>query len=249
MHSKALKIKGLHGCIDTPENSTQIKGVIIIVPCFTCENTLQGLLKISEILTQRGYATVRIDMTGIGRSLGDFSNLTIEDHINDVVKFTAYVKENISDNIILVGHCIGGLINILANEILPVKGIITLSTPYNAHAYDFDRMNLDDSLDSRFSKININDHVIIIRKDYMGNFNQSILIDTLNKMNTPLLSVFFEDDETLSSEDSLDILKNTQSNIETISLSQVSHFMDSDIESYYIGNLIDIWAQNKLNMI
>ena len=95
MNTQSITIGNRYGYSDMPENYINIKGVIIMVPCFTCEGTLNGLTKISEILNERGYATLRIDMSGVGRSTGEFSSQTIDSHVEDLVLFTQYIKENI----------------------------------------------------------------------------------------------------------------------------------------------------------
>lgn len=249
MNTQSITIGNRYGYIDMPENYIQIKGVIIMIPCFTCEGTHNGLIRISELLNERGYATLRIDMSGVGRSTGEFSSQTIDSHVEDLVLFTQYVKENISEDIIFVGHDIGGLIGILANEISPVVGIITLSTSFSFDYYDFTGKNIDNFEHPDLFKININDNTTIVRKDYMGIIDENMIHGILDESRTPLISVFFEEDDQISYEKSMEILKSTHSNIETILLSEVTRFMDTDIESYYVGNLIDIWAQNKLNTI
>ena len=141
------------------------------------------------------------------------------------------------------------MIGILANEISPIEGIITLSTSFNFDYYDFTGKNIDNFEHPELFKINVNDNTTIVRKDYMGIVDETLIHGILDHTRTPVMSVFFEEDDQISYEKSMEILKSTHSNIETILLSQVTRFMDTDIESYYVGNLIDIWAQNKLNTI
>ncbi len=249
MNTQSITIGNLYAYIDRPENYVNIKGAIILIPCFSCEGTLNGLIRISEILNERGYASLRIDMSGVGRSTGEFSSQTIDTHVEDLILFTQYVKENISEDIIYVGHDIGGLIGILANEISPVQGIITLSTSFNFDSYDLSNKNIDDFNHPELFKINVNDNTTMVRKDYMGKIDENSIHKILDHTKTPIISVFFEEDDTVSYEKSMEILNSTHSNIETILLNRVTRFMDTDIESYYVGNLIDIWAQTKINRI
>lgn len=250
MRTSTIHLGEIKGYLDMPEGYSRVKGAIIMIPCFTCVGTLDGLIQISDILTERGYATLRIDMTGVGESSGDFSQLTIQDHIADAVRFTEYTALNISGDIILVGHGIGGVIGILANREMPVKGIITLSTPFDDNSYDFDRMDLSERRLDRLAEVFINDNNILVRKDFMGDIDQAAILSAIEACTTPILSVFFEEeDETVPYLKTMDLIRMIRSPIETLLLKRVTHFMDSPIESYYVGNLIDIWSQNKLNLI
>jgi esterase/lipase len=250
MNTQTITIGNAHGYVDLPKRSAQPKGVIIILPCFTCVGTLKGLLQVSEILTERGYATIRIDMTGIGLSPEEFSSQTILTHIEDAVQFAQYAEAHISSDIIFVGHGIGGLVGIFANDIHKVKGLITLSTGFHDNAYAFEQIALTDFSHPELAKIAINDNTVIVRKDFMSGVDERLIVEKLNTCSVPVLSVFFEEqlqdqiyDRTIA------IFEQTRSNIETLVLNSVTHFMDSEIESYYVGNLIDIWSQNKLNAL
>jgi putative redox protein len=250
MSTRTISIGELKGYIDSPDHYARIRGVIIMIPCFTCVGTLDGLKNISDILTDRGYATLRIDMSGVGLSKGDFSQQTIHNHVTDLIKFTDYAATEISSDIIYVGHGIGGVIGIIANETNPVKGIITLSTPLDNGSYDFRRLNLDNYESPTLAKVFINDNTIFVRKDYMDGLTETQIIEMIDHCMTPVLSIFFEEeDESVPYKKTMNLIKTMHSPIETLLLKKVTHFMDTDIESYYIGNLIDIWAQNKLNVI
>ncbi len=250
MTTRTITIGELKGYIDSTDQYARIRGVIIMIPCFTCVGTLDGLENISGILTERGYATIRIDMSGVGQSKGDFAQQTIRNHVDDLIKFTNYAVDNISRDIIYVGHGIGGVIGMIANETNPVKGIITLSTPLDNSSYDFHNLNLDNYESPTLAKVFINDNTILVRKDYMDGLDETQIIEIIDRCNTPILSIFFEEeDEAVPYKKTMDLIKSMHSPIETLLLKKVTHFMDTDIESYYIGNLIDIWAQNKLNAI
>ena len=250
MTTRIINIGELKGYLDSPSQVARILGVIIMIPCFTCDGTLNGLKKISDILTERGYATLRIDMSGLGLSKGEFESQTIRNHIDDLVKFTDYAASNISSDIIFVGHGIGGVISIIASGSVPVKGIITLSTPFDDESYDFNRLNHENYENPNLARVLINDNDVIVRKDFMDGIDQMQILEALDRCKTPVLSIFFEEEnETVPYDKTMQLIKSMQSPIETILLKKVTHFMDDDIDSYYIGNFIDIWAQNKLNII
>jgi esterase/lipase len=248
MHSKPVPLNQIAATMDLPEQGSPLKGVILLVPCFTCESTLRALLSIAHTLTQRGYATLRLTLSGSEAAAEDISGESFKRHLEEVVSLADYARENISKDLIIVGHCLGGLISLFAEEQLQIKGLFTLGTSFDMNNYDFEKRGLEED-DHHVITMKINEHLVRIHRDYMGDLDQEAILDRLNQLRCPLMTVFFEEDETLDYSSSQQILKSTQKAVETILLNQITHLMDSENESYYIGNLIDMWAQTKLNQI
>jgi len=70
-------------------------------------------LILSDYLTRRGIAVLRVDDRGVGGSTGDFSQATTEDFAGDVLAGIDYLKSRKdidSTRIGLIGHSEGGLI-------------------------------------------------------------------------------------------------------------------------------------------
>jgi len=234
--------------MDLPDNNNPLKGVILLVPCFTCESTLAALQSMSHTLTQRGYATLRLSLSGSQAPDEDISSKTFNSHLDEVVTLTQYALEHISEDVIIVGHCLGGLISLFAEEQLQIKGIFTLGTSFDADNYDFGKRGLQED-ENHIITLQINDHLVKIHRDYMENIHQSDILRRLNQLKCPMMAVFFDEDETLDYSKSQKIIKSCEKAIETIVVNQITHLMDSENESYYLGNLIDVWAQTKLNKL
>lgn len=90
-------------------------------------------LVLSDYLTQRGIAVLRVDDRGTGGSTGDFSQATSEDFAGDVLAGIDYLKsrEEIDPTQIgLIGHSEGGLIApIVAVESRDVAFIVLMAGP------------------------------------------------------------------------------------------------------------------------
>ncbi len=90
-------------------------------------------LVLSDYLTKKGYAVLRVDDRGVGESQGDFDKATTKDFTADMMAAFNYLKSNKnidSNKIGLLGFNEGGLIaaNIAAKK-NDVKFVILLSTP------------------------------------------------------------------------------------------------------------------------
>ncbi|KKG16959.1 hypothetical protein EO98_19550 [Methanosarcina sp. 2.H.T.1A.6] len=90
-------------------------------------------LVLSDYLTRRGIAVLRVDDRGIGGSTGNFSQATTEDFAGDVLAGIEYLKnreEIDSTKIGLIGHSEGGLIApIVAVQSPDVAFIVMMAGP------------------------------------------------------------------------------------------------------------------------
>jgi len=88
---------------------------------------------IADNLTRQGFAVLRVDDRGMGKTTGDFSQSTSLDFAKDVeagLDFLEAQPEVNKDNIGLIGHSEGGLIApIVADERKDVRFIILLAGP------------------------------------------------------------------------------------------------------------------------
>ncbi len=88
---------------------------------------------ISDYLTRNGYAVIRYDKRGVGKSTGNFSQATIKDFVNDAKNIVEYLtnrKEIDSSNIGLLGHSEGGIVApMVAAETKQVKFLVLMAAP------------------------------------------------------------------------------------------------------------------------
>lgn len=88
---------------------------------------------IADNLTKKGFAVLRVDDRGVGKTTGDFNQATSMDFVKDVEAGLDFLEAQPcvnKDNIGLAGHSEGGLIApIVANERKDVKFIVMLAGP------------------------------------------------------------------------------------------------------------------------
>ena len=86
-------------------------------------------LVLADYLTRQGIAVLRVDDRGVGKSTGDFSQVTSEDFASDVLAGIEYLKARKEINpkqIGLIGHSEGGLIAPMAAVKSPDVAFIVL---------------------------------------------------------------------------------------------------------------------------
>ena len=128
----------LAGTLTIPQSEGPFPAVILITgsgPQNRDEEILghRPFLVLSDYLTRRGIAVLRVDDRGIGGSTGNFSQATTEDFAGDVLAGIEYLKsrEQIDSNRIgLIGHSEGGLIApLVAVQSQDVAFIVMMAGP------------------------------------------------------------------------------------------------------------------------
>lgn len=128
----------LAGTLTMPEKGGPFTAVVLITgsgPQDRNEDLMghKPFLVLSDYLTRQGYAVLRCDDRGIGKSTGNFATATTLDFVTDIAACIDYlktVKEIDSTKIGLAGHSEGGLIApIIASERKDVAFVILLAGP------------------------------------------------------------------------------------------------------------------------
>jgi len=126
----------LYGTLLAPNEKTS-SAILIISGSGTTDrdgNTKQlytndGLKKLAEELTALGFATLRYDKRGSGKSINESLNteaLRFEQNISDASAWITYLKERYTD-ITVIGHSQGALVGMVAVQKNEVKRFISLA--------------------------------------------------------------------------------------------------------------------------
>ena len=89
------------------------------------------LVNFARILVGHGYTVLRLDYRGYGDSEGDFSTLSMSDHMDDIQAGVHYLKDNLSEitEIGLLGHRMGATLASLAYKQAESNGSLILWDP------------------------------------------------------------------------------------------------------------------------
>ena len=126
----------LYGTLLVPEKETK-KAILIIAGSGTTDrdgNTKpiyinDALRKLAEELTSLGFATLRYDKRGVGKSISDTmksENLRFDQYISDANKWISFLKKRY-DDITVIGHSQGALVGMVAIQTTSVNRFISLA--------------------------------------------------------------------------------------------------------------------------
>lgn len=122
----------LSGLLDLPAKETpDFYGVF--APCFTCIKESHGAFKICRAMADLGAAMLRFDMTGLGKSEGDFSQLNFSKRIEDITAAVLALEAAYGPVTLLAGHSISGTAALHAQASLPhLTTVATIGSPDSA---------------------------------------------------------------------------------------------------------------------
>ena len=132
--TKALTIMDdgieLRAELDMPENPEGKIPVAVMIHGFTGYKEEWHILQVSKALTEAGFAVLRADMYGHGKSGGEFRKHTLFKWMGNAVTLIDYARGlPFASDIYLCGHSQGGLTAMLAAGLKhdQIKGLIALS--------------------------------------------------------------------------------------------------------------------------
>ncbi|MGB8330039.1 MAG: alpha/beta fold hydrolase [Polyangiales bacterium] len=103
----------------------------VFAHCFTCSEDSMAATQIGAALAERGIATLRFDLTGIGDSHGDFGGTTFSQPIDDIVAAADALREKFQAPALLIGHSLGGTAVLAAAGRIPeVVGVATIGARF-----------------------------------------------------------------------------------------------------------------------
>ncbi len=124
--------------LSLPSNGEEKYPVVIMVhgsgPVDRNENAkrlkINAFKELSELATEEGFAAIRYDKRGIGKSKGDYFETGFFDLVDDAVKVVEFAKKHpkIDENkIYLLGHSEGCLVSPVVHHRLSVQGMVLLA--------------------------------------------------------------------------------------------------------------------------
>lgn len=120
----------LHVKLDFPKEEKTKYPLVIVIHGFTGHMEERHIVAAAEAMREMGYATLRAEMYGHGKSDGEFCDHTIFKWISNALAVTDYAKQlDFVSDLYLCGHSQGGFLTILvgAMEQDVFKAIIPMS--------------------------------------------------------------------------------------------------------------------------
>lgn len=124
----------LHAKLEFPQSQEKKMPLLIIIHGLTGQMDETHLEGVKDVALELGYACLRVDMYGHGKSDGDFVNHNIMEWVCEIIYIIDYARSlEFTTDVYLAGHSQGGLSVILAAGLKAdqIKALIPMSPATN----------------------------------------------------------------------------------------------------------------------
>lgn len=249
MKSTKLKIQNRKGLmlnaqLELPANQKP-NYYAIFAHCFTCSSSLSAVRHISRALTQDGFAVVRFDFTGLGRSEGDFADSHFSANVEDLIDVNEYITDNYEAPSLLVGHSLGGAaVLVAASKLAMIKAVATVGAPSTVgHVKHLFSHAIEGVKQKGRVKVNIGGRPFEIDENFVSEFDKTDLPTLVKKLRKPLLIMHSPFDKIVGIENAQDLYLNAHHPKSFVTLDDADHLLTQEKDSQYVGDVIGTWAK------
>ncbi|WP_299120211.1 bifunctional alpha/beta hydrolase/OsmC family protein [uncultured Winogradskyella sp.] len=249
MKSTKLKIENRKGLVlnaqlELPANQKP-NYYAIFAHCFTCSSSLSAVRHISRALTQDGFAVVRFDFTGLGRSEGEFADSHFSANVEDLLDVHAYMAKHYQAPSLLVGHSLGGAaVLVAASKIEAVKAVATVGAPATvSHVKHLFSHQIEAIEDKGNIEVNIGGRPFVVNQDFINDFNVTDLPKIVKELRKPLLILHSPFDKIVGIENAQQLYLSAHHPKSFVTLDDADHLLTQEKDSQYVGEVIGTWAK------
>jgi uncharacterized OsmC-like protein/pimeloyl-ACP methyl ester carboxylesterase len=249
MTSSKLKIQNRKGLIlnaslELPANQKP-NYYAVFAHCFTCSSSLSAVRHISRALTQDGFAVVRFDFTGLGRSEGEFVDSHFSANVEDLLDVHTYMTEHYDAPGLLIGHSLGGAaVLVAASKIDTVKAVATVGAPATVnHVTHLFSHQVEEIKSKGDVEVNIGGRPFVINQDFVEEFDKINLPTIVKDLRKPLLIMHSPFDKIVGIENAQKLYHNALHPKSFVTLDDADHLLSKEKDSQYVGEIIGTWAK------
>ena len=249
MKSTKLKITNRKGLVlnaqlELPANQKP-NYYAIFAHCFTCSSSLSAVRNVSRALTKDGFAVVRFDFTGLGRSEGKFADSHFSANVEDLIDVHSYMSSNFNAPSLLVGHSLGGAaVLVAASQIEAVRAVATVGAPATvSHVKHLFSHGIEEVKEKGEVEVNIGGRPFVINQDFVEAFDKTDLPQTVKGLRKPLLILHSPTDTTVGVNNAQELYHNAHHPKSFVSLDGADHLLTRDTDSNYVGSVIGTWVK------
>lgn len=249
MKNTKLKIKNRKGLtlnahLELPANQKP-NYYAIFAHCFTCSSSLSAVRNVSRALTQDGFAVVRFDFTGLGRSEGEFADSHFSANVDDLIDVHTFMADNYKAPSLLIGHSLGGAAALVAaSKIKAIKAVATVGAPATVnHVTHLFSHQVEAVKEKGDVEVNIGGRPFVINQDFVAEFHKTDLPKVVKNLRKPLLIMHSPFDKIVGIENAEQLYHNAHHPKSFVTLDDADHLLTEAHDSNYVGAVIGTWAK------
>ncbi len=233
--------------LDLPDG--QVQAVALFAHCFTCSKDIFAAARISQGLTQAGFAVFRFDFTGLGQSGGDFANTNFSSNVADLIAAADHLRETRSAPQILIGHSLGGAAVIQAASHIPeVQAVATIGAPAEAdHVVENFHAQLNEIEQQGVAAVELGGRTFSIKKQFLDDLKNQSIKAAAKELRKPLLIMHAPLDQTVGIDNAADLFVAARHPKSFISLDTADHLLTAKSDAAYVAQVLAAWASRYVD--
>ena len=236
----------LNAILDMPEEKPEKCPLMIVIHGFTGHSEERHITAAAHTMNEMGFAALRVDMYGHGKSEGEFKNHTLFKWITNAMTVIDYARTlPFVTDLYLCGHSQGGLTVMLAAGLKHefIRGIIPLSPavmiPEHARTGDLLGLNFDpDHIPEEFTSPG----GWVLSGNYARAAQLIHVEDAINRYTGPVLIIHSDTDEVVPYHYGAEAAQAYQ-NAEFVNIPNDTHCYDNHLDQ--VLDAIRKWLKDK----
>lgn len=232
--------------LDRPDGA--VRAFALFAHCFTCSKDVFAASRIAAGLTAQGYAVLRFDFTGLGRSEGEFANTNFSSNVRDLVAAADFLRENHAAPALLIGHSLGGTaVLAAAGEVPEARAVVTLGAPADAaHVVAGFHAETREIEETGRAKVALGGRHFTIRKQFLDDVRDTVLDDKIAGLKKALLVMHGPLDDVVGIDNATRIFVAARHPKSFVSLDTADHLLSRRADAAYAAGVIAAWASRFL---
>ncbi|HMQ51485.1 MAG TPA: bifunctional alpha/beta hydrolase/OsmC family protein [Anaerolineae bacterium] len=218
--------------------------------CFTCTKNFKAADNISTALTRKRIAVLRFDFTGLGESEGDFADTNYSSNVSDLVTAAEFLKEHYQAPKILIGHSLGGTAMLqAAGQIPEAVAVVTIGSPCRPdHLLKLLAGSRPLIEQAGEAEVTLAGRPFKIKKQFLEDLDEQRITESVQHLRKGLLIFHSPIDQIVSVDNAADIFWLAKHPKSFISLDTADHLLSNELDSRYVGAMIETWARKYLGL-
>lgn len=224
------------------------RAAALFAHCFTCSKDVHAASRISRALAARDIAVLRFDFTGLGGSDGEFENTNFSSNVQDLVAAAEFLKAEVGDPELLIGHSLGGAaVLVAAHEIPECKLVATVAAPADpTHVAKLLSGGLEDIQQSGSARVVLGGRKFTIKKQFIDDLHRQQQEQLISKLGRALIIFHSPTDGQVDVENARSIYELARHPKSFVSLDGADHLLTHRPDADYVGDVLAAWVRRYL---